>query len=104
MALLSFNFPFADTLAEVTGYYYPEQKECLYTAQGEPGNPYVPSEFEIQSFLVSGVDILEELDRMYVKHPTQGKFVPFLDYIDPILSEIADEEWSKSCDISLFDY
>ena len=84
---VTFDFPFANDMAEVAGYYTPYSPGCNYLANGDPGYPETLPEFELHSFSIRDVDISLELDWMYVKKNVY--MMKYLDSISSLLLEYA---------------
>lgn len=62
---VTIDLPFGEGFAQVTGYYTPGRAGTMYKRNGEPGDPPEPPEFELESIVVGGVDITEELAWVY---------------------------------------
>lgn len=92
MPYIQIEFPFADTMATVGGYYSPYLPGRWYLSNGDPGFPEELSELEVDKFIVEGEDIFSELSRMYVA-TGKGEFELYIDTINSELCAKADEEY-----------
>jgi hypothetical protein len=59
--ILAIDLPFGEGFAQVTGFYTPGRAGTMYNRNGDPGDPPEPEEFDVESIVVGGVDITEEL-------------------------------------------
>jgi hypothetical protein len=79
---VTIDLPFGEGCAQVTGYYTPGRAGKMYKRNGDPGDPPEPEEFEVESIIVGGVDITEELVGV-CKEVRQGMCTSdWIDWID----------------------
>ena len=97
---LTVEIPFGEATLQVNGDYSPYVPGRNYLANGDPGYPDEPSDFEPTEFYIEGLDISEQLNIMYVKNKA-GFFVDYVTSIMPRLQELADEaypEYKEACE------
>ena len=91
------KLPFGTGEAIITGTFIPEEKEYFNHKEGW-GQPGEPASFEIESFVVGGVDIIEELYDMFIPvSGLRGIHTSFLDEFvadnwDLIYKQCVEEE------------
>jgi len=83
---ISVEVNFADTVADVKGYYYPPCGKDL-------------SDFVIDGFFIGEDDILSEVSEMFVKQ-NNGRFVGYLESIEEQLLLQADNYYNSMGDLN----
>lgn len=85
------EIPFGDTIATITGKYYPPRAGRMYLSNGDPGYPDEPAEFDIETFEVGGEDILDALSNVFV----QKQDGTYVEYLDTVLDNVLEEAYTQ---------